>query len=303
MKITVTKGHSPILTAGIMRADVLSKDSLWAYHPVVVRSNDGYAMIYTGKQVGRGIQHYTLLATSTDLMTWRKNGEVLKKGVADEWDSDFTAHGFIVKEKNGYSMLYDGSKNGDWLEEIGLAKSIDLVTWKKHPHNPIYKVDPESWWEWRHVSRCCILNHQGYRYMFYAGHDGTRERIGIARGKSLISLKRIQNEPVLDVGRKGTWDEKSISDPRVIVWNKRFIMLYSGIDRNGVERTGAAISSDLISWRKYRENPILDVSKDGWDKLSASRASLIEMHGKYYLFYSGKSTLFYHIGMAEVHIT
>lgn len=302
MNITVVKRQTPILTAGIMKADLFSADSLWAYHPVVVKYKDGYAMLYTGKRLGIGIAHHTLLATSNDLLLWDKKGEVLKKGTGDAWDSDFTAHGFIYKERHGYAMLYDGSKEGDWLEEIGLAESADMVTWKKHPKNPVFTVDRDSWWEWRHVSRCCIFSHKGFTYLFYAGHDGTRERIGVARGKTLTSLERFQKEPILTVGKKGAWDEKSISDPRVISWKDRFLMFYSGIDRYGIERIGVAISKDLVTWRKYTDNPVLDISKDGWDKVSASRADIRSYDNKLHIFYSGKRNYIYSIGYGEIHI-
>lgn len=303
MKITVTKHPKPILTAGIIQGDLFGKDSLWAYHPVVVKHNGRYLMVYTGKRIGRGIQHYTMLATSSDLITWKKQGDVLEKGSNMVWDSDFTAHGFFWKDRGTFNMLYDGSRTGDWLEEIGLAQSTDTRTWKKYAHNPVFSVNPESWWDWRHVSRCSVIPHKGQTYLFYAGHDGTRERIGIAVGKNCTSLKRMGTEPVLDVGRKGAWDEKSISDPRVISWKDTFLMFYSGIDAQGVERTGAAVSTDLTTWRKYNGNPVLDVSAHGWDSVSASRASVAAFDGKMYLFYSGKRKFFYHVGMAEVHIS
>lgn len=259
-------------------------------------------MIYTGKSMGWGVRHQTVLATSKNLKDWKKAGkEILPAGQKGEWDSDFTAHGFVFGEGKKYSMLYDGSRIGDWLEEIGLAQSSNLRKWEKHRLNPIFGVGTLRW-ERRHVSRCSIFTQRGEYYLYYAGHDGERERIGLARGTSLTRITKRLPDPVLDVGGRGAWDEKSISDPRVVAWKGNYVMFYSGIDAKGIERTGIAQSRDLVHWRKFAGNPILDVTPGGWDAISASRAFPFVDDRKIALFYSGRKNYFYGIGLADVSI-
>lgn len=302
MKVSIIKYPEPIITAGIFRGQLFAPDALWAYHPVVVKKEKTYGMFYTGKSIGLGIRHHTLLATSNNLTDWKKEAStVLPNGEEGEWDSDFTAHGYVFEEEKKFSMLYDGSRTGDWREEIGLAQSRDLVHWVKHVKNPIFRVGIFRW-EKRHVSRCCIYKHEGTYYLYYAGHDGERECIGLATGTSLTKIAKRLSGPVLDVGGRGAWDEKSISDPRVIRWGGKFLMFYSGIDAKGIERTGVATSSDLIGWTKFVGNPILDVTPGGWDAVSASRAFPFTDGKKLFLFYSGRRKLFYSIGLAEVSI-
>lgn len=303
MKISVIKSPKPVLSHSLRNLSFTSKDSLWAYHPVVVEKGKKFYLFYTGKSLGMGISHHLLCAESEDLPVWKKNrAEVLTTGEGKEWDSDFLAHSYVFQDKDRYRMLYDGSRKGNWLEEIGLAESRDLTSWRKDAGNPVFTVDKNSPWDWRHVSRCSIYKKDASYNLFYAGHDGVRERIGLARGKDITKLKRIQDKPVLDVGKEGTWDEKSISDPRVISWNGTYLMFYSGMDANGIERVGAAESKNLIDWQKYRGNPVLDISPGKWDAISASRASLFLSGKKLYIFYSGRKRFFYHIGMAEVEI-
>lgn len=259
-------------------------------------------MMYTGKSIGGGIGHHTLLATSNNLKDWKKEQDtILANGKKGEWDSDFTAHGFVFDGGKTFSMLYDGSKIGDWLEEIGLAQSRDLRHWVKYAENPVFKVGT-SRWEKRHVSRCSIFTQKGEYYLYYAGHDGERERIGLATGKTLTSIAKRLPDPVLDVGGRGAWDEKSISDPRVVAWRGNYVMFYSGIDAKEIERTGAAESRDLIHWKKFAGNPILDVTPGGWDAISASRAFPFVDDSKITLFYSGRKNYFYSIGLADVSI-
>ena len=298
MKFIVVKKDKPVIKNGLRRLDIFSFDSLWAYHPCVVEEKGKYYLFYTGKSIKKGIAHRIGLAVSSDLVRWEKTkNPVLKEGREGEWDSDFVAHSFVFKDSNKFYMLYDGSRRGNWLEEIGLAESRDLVYWEKYAKNPIFKVG-KSWWEKRHVSRCFLFNENSIYYLYYAGHDGQRERIGLAKGKSIFKLKRFE-EPVLDVGKKGSFDEKSISDPRIIKYHGGYLMFYSAVDGKGIERMGVAESSDLVTWKKYAKNPLLDVSSNGWDKISAARGD-VKMFGKdLYLFYSGRRKYFYNIGIVQ----
>ncbi len=296
MKIKIKKIEQPIITH--------NWNSLWVYHPCLVQYKNNFYIVYTGKRIKKGIAHQIGIAKSHDLIHWEKykKNPILKEGERNLWDSDFVAHGYIFNNGKIFYMLYDGSKKGDWLEEIGIAKSRDLIHWEKYQKNPIFKIGSEGW-EKRHVSRACLSHINGLNYLFYAGHDGARERIGIAKGKTIFALQRFLQETVLDVGKRGDWDEKSVSDPRIIRHKNTYLMFYSGIDRWGVERTGAAISRNLTLWKKYAGNPILDVSENSWDKISATRVDIKIINGTYYLFYSGRKNYFYDIGMAKLEIT
>lgn len=302
MKFLIKKNKKPIIENSLQSLKPFKWDSLWAYHPSVIEKDGEYYCIYTGKSLRPGISHNIGIAVSSDLEKWKKlPSPILKLGNKGDWDDDFLAHAYIFKEEQKFYMLYDGSKKGKWLEEIGLAESKDLIHWKKCPKNPIFKIGTE-WWENSHVSRCCVFKENDKYFLYYAGHDGQRERIGFATGKSLTSLKRYSKDPVLSLGKAGEWDGKSVSDPRVIKHKGVYYMFYTGLDKNKIERVGIALSRDLYSWKKYKDNPILDVSKNNWDKISAGRSGFLLVNGKIYIFYSGRKKLLYSIGLAELKI-
>ncbi len=253
-------------------------------------------------RIGMGINDNIGVAISKNLKEWKKMKDpVIRRGKDGDWDSEFLAHCFVFKDRKKFYMLYDGSKKGEWLESIGLAESTNLTEWKKYKDNPIFRVS-KNWWEKRHVSRCCIFKERDLYYLYYAGHDGERERIGMAKGRTLFTLSRFLDDPIIDVGKKNDWDERSISDPRVIKYKDRYLMFYSGIDKKGIERAGLAISKDLFSWKKYKKNPILDVSASSWDKISAARADIKMFSNRLYIFYSGRKNFFYNIGIADLEI-
>lgn len=302
MKFSIKKTKNPIIKPGISKLSFFDWDSLWAYHPCVVVHKKKYYLFYTGKSIGSGIRHNIGVAISDDLKSWQKvKAPILPVGENSNWDSDFVAHCFVFKDGNTFTMLYDGSPKGKWLEEIGIAVSKDLLHWKKYDKNPVFKVGKNAW-DNTHVSRCCVFKKDDTYYLFYAGHDGKRERIGMAKGKSIFTIKRFSDKPVLDVGRKGEWDEQTISDPRVMRYKDVYLMFYSGVDRNSNEQMGLAVSRDLKTWKKYDKNPILTIDQEGRDKVSAARADVKIIDDKLYIFYSGKTNILYSIGLAEMGI-
>lgn len=73
----------------------------------------------------------------------------------DSWVWDFwfadaaTWTGSVVRRPDGrWHMFYTGASvsGAAFVQSIGLATSDDLVTWHKHPDNPVTSADPR-WYE------------------------------------------------------------------------------------------------------------------------------------------------------------
>lgn len=273
------------------------------YHPQIIKKEGKYHMIYSGVRSIKRIcfRHDIGMAVSNDFQDWSrfKKNPIFSPTEKNEWDSDLVAHSYIIEKDGIYYMFYDGSPKGFWHEEIGLATSKDLINWKRYEHNPVLKAG-HSWWDKNHVSRCCIFLNEGKYYMFFAGHDGYCERIGLAVSVNLLNWERAGDEPVLGLGKKDEWDEVHISDPRIVKINDIFLMFYSGYgikgQRGGV---GVAFSKDLMNWQRFEKNPILEVgSSREWDCDEACRADIFKEKEQYYLIYSGRKGLRFRIGLA-----
>lgn len=102
--------------------------------------------------------------------------------------------------------------------------------------------------------------------------------------------------------KKSEWDERSISDPKIMKYKDKYLMFYSGISAQGIEQSGFAVSRDLFVWKKYKNNSILQASENRCDKLSASRADIKVINNRLYIFYSGERKYFYSIDLAELGI-
>lgn len=88
-------------------------------------------------------------------------------------------------------------------------------------------------------------------YLYFAGFDGKREQVGVARSPDQINWE-ISPQPVIPVGEAGAWDERQTSNPCVIydADAARFRMWYQGVDGGGRYRIGYAESADGWTWEK-----------------------------------------------------
>ncbi len=108
---------------------------------------------------------------------------------------------------------------------------------------------------------------------------------------------KYEGNPVLDVGKRGEWDETFIHIDRVIFEGSVYRMWYSG--GWTLERTGHATSPDGVTWTKDRLNPVLDVSPGSWDSKAAHRPYIIFTDSTYKMWYKGDDLSIFRIGYAS----
>jgi ADP-ribose pyrophosphatase YjhB (NUDIX family)/predicted GH43/DUF377 family glycosyl hydrolase len=104
------------------------------------------------------------------------------------------------------------------------------------------------------------------------------------------------NNPVLDVGLDGAWDDTLVGEPRVLRTADGFYMIYAGFDgtQEGGKFSpfygyglGAATSGDGISWEKRGDAPMLSLSGQEFGMLW--HGGVFEQ-GQYITYYSLGST-------------
>ncbi|MFO7447929.1 MAG: hypothetical protein R6W90_16320 [Ignavibacteriaceae bacterium] len=82
-------------------------------------------------------------AVSQDLINWNILPDALIPGLNGEWDDLATWTGSIIRHKSLWYMFYTGVNRAEkgLIQRIGLAISDNLLTWKKHPANPLIEAD------------------------------------------------------------------------------------------------------------------------------------------------------------------
>jgi predicted GH43/DUF377 family glycosyl hydrolase len=96
--------------------------------------------------------------------------------------------------------------------------------------------------------------------------------------------------PVLTAGEKGQWDAAGIERVAVIRLGREDWRMWYAC--TGARRSiGLATSTDGVHWTKHAGNPVLEPA-EAWEEGYLSPTSVLQVNGKFYLYYWGPSHVF-----------
>jgi len=155
--------------------------------------------------------------------------------------------GFVLKEEDIYYMYYlFGTKWTDETEDkvservykIGMATSIDGITWKRDGKRIISNVIDEN--ECQALPTVIKINDRYHMYFSYRNMTGFKNdvkrgyRMGYAYSDDLKNWTRDDKNGGIELSKEG-WDSKMICYPFIFKVAKNIFILYNGNDfgRNG----------------------------------------------------------------------
>ena len=205
---------------------IKSSDNVKIDCPSVFQDHGTWYMTYI-KFDGRGYE--TWLAESDDLLHWKTNGRILSFSDSTDWDANQKAGYTALEDKIwGGSYALQEYKGKHWLSYIGGnvrgyeqgLLSIGIAYTNK---------DPGMVHEWQRVD--------------YPVLKATDPDVRWWENSTLFKSNII-------------WDkEKTLGYPFVMYYNARG----DSLDPNhGAERIGMAVSNDMIHWKRYGDNPVLN---------------------------------------------
>ncbi len=120
--------------------------------------------------------------------------DALAPGPRGTWDDLATWTGSVIEHDGRWYMLYTGISRADdgLIQRIGLAVSDDLMTWRKHPGNPVIEADGR-WYElldlasWRDQSWRDPWLFRGYRDGAFHVLITARAAAGAADGRGVVA--------------------------------------------------------------------------------------------------------------------
>ncbi len=253
-------------------------------HPSALFSGDTYHLWYVREQES---QRSICYAQSANGVTWETypGNPVLSDGTGEAWDGAFVSQPSVLYDGTGYHMWYAGYDGTSM--RIGYATSADGVVWNKHAGNPVLEVGTNGAWDDAGVSSPSVL-HDGTQYhMWYSGYDGTTMRIGYATSADGVVWNQHAENPRLDVGTSGAWDDAGVSSPDVLYDGWAYHVWYAGYDGTSM-RIGYATSMNGVVWNKHSQNPVLDVGASGsLDEVGVSSPSVLYNGIRHCMFYAG----------------
>ena len=273
--------------------------------PFVFRHDGRFYMSYVGFD-GTGYQ--TGLASSSDLITWRREGLILPRDPSSPITRYNAALTWILRENDvfgpGNLKMVHGRFLGAYhayprpgYEEgpavIGLCWSRDLRHWEVEP--PCLLPQDGAEWERAGLYKACILEHHGLFHIFYNAKNRPtdwREQTGVATSRDLKTWVRSPENPLLRNGPAGNYDERFASDPCVLRYKTQWVVFYYGLDSKGVARDLLALSPDLVRARKCAGELVAPGPEGSVDSTYAHKPSIIAHRGTFYHFYCAVSKTF-----------
>lgn len=225
--------------------------------------------------------------------SWIKyyNNPIFKPGAVGSWE-ELSADCFTIGYyQNKYWMWYVGTP-ADLTCQIGLATSLDGVTWTRHPQNPILRLGPTGSWD----STILICQHilfdqsRGQFEMWYVGGNPAGVfGVGYATSTDGANWTKYAGNPILTVTEP--WEGTLIEGQTLLKVNGVYKMWYGGLALGSdVSHIGYAESTDGIHWVKHTGNPIISPAGGDplpWDGYSVDTPDVYFDGTTYHMYYRG----------------
>ncbi|MEL6349839.1 MAG: hypothetical protein AAFV53_42445, partial [Myxococcota bacterium] len=173
------------------------------FSPVVWKDGETYTMAYAGQQsVNAGLTSIGL-ATSTDGITWERQGQIQESGGQGDstWDGLAAVPASVEVISDGVIRLwYAGDDEDRW--RIGALISEDGgKSWRRDGADPLFSPGAAGDWDDDGVRHPFVLRDETGQHLWYAGDDGDIQRIGYAFRSDDDSPWQRSAEPVTDEPR------------------------------------------------------------------------------------------------------
>lgn len=270
--------------------------------PFVFRHGKSFYMTYVGFD-GNGYQ--TGLASSSNLVDWKKEGLIIRRdpgnpvirhNAALTWilrENDVFSAGELKKVGERYLGVYHAYPQPGYEEGpavIGLCWSRDLLNWELE--KPCLRAEDGGPWERGGLYKACVVEDAGTYYLFYNAKDRAakwKEQTGFATSTDLKTWIRCSGNPVIRNGPPGSPDEIFASDPCVLRYRDQWAIFYYGLDGSHVARDLLALTRDFRQVTKCDE-VLIDVGPSGSvDSKYAHKPSVVFHEGVLYHFYCAVS--------------
>ena len=155
------------------------------------------------------------------------------------------------------------------MKSLGYATSPDGVRWTRHPGNPVFD---RLWTE-----DVFVLKHEGVYQMFAEGTNDVAHRLTSADGlrwedQGRLDIRTRSGAP-LSAGAYGT--------PTVWVEGGTFYLYYERDDKG----IWLATSKDLRVWTNVRDEPVIALGPDAYDRHAVALNQVVRYRGRYYGVY------------------
>lgn len=262
--------------------------------PQVIQFNGRYLMYYSLPPYGDGRKDDSWaigIATSSDLTSWAKIGEVLPEM---EYEAKGICAPGAVVHRGKVHLFYQTYGNGA-RDSICHASSADGINFTRDTSNPVFH--PEGKWTNGRAIDAEVLIKGSTAFLYFATRDpaGKIQKLGVATASSKSDFGRSAWHQASEdsiLAPLLPWEGECIEAPSVIRQGQELVMFYAGAYNNWPQQIGIAVSKDGLHWRRASDLPFLANGKPGeWNSSESGHPNIFrDRDGRTYLFFQGNRT-------------
>jgi predicted GH43/DUF377 family glycosyl hydrolase len=267
--ILFTENHEPRWdSTNIAGTWILKSDDLFE-RPTLRKFAGRYWMIYHSypqKGYEAGPAEIGLAwCEDEDLLSWQRlEKPILSWKEGSDWEKGGLYKASLIEDKGIFYMFYN-AKDSDqwpWTEQIGVACSTDMVSWKRSSMNPVVKVTTNAW-DSQFVADPFVVRDGNMWVMFFYGFNGINAQEGIAFSKNLTKWDK-HDQPILFKGIEGTIDEIHAHKPALVWKDDCLYHFYCAVRRH--HETDISENIDLTgnNTSEYRCISVATSKGEGW---------------------------------------
>ncbi len=181
---------------------------------------------------------YEGVAASEDGLTWKRAKEQYILSVHEpdvgEWEKHCIYQPWLVEHEGRFYNFYNAKHMPDWIEQMGLAVSEDLMNWKRYAGNPIVRVVNGGYDE-QFCSDGKVFRDGDHWVMFYFGVGRGGAHVMVAFSRDLEHWTA-HPEPLYKAGGHPGGLDKEYAHKISLVYNPKdrtFYLYYCACGKKG----------------------------------------------------------------------
>lgn len=228
------------------------------------------------------------IAESTDLLNWRKIGELRPEQECER--NGLCAPGAQIIGGRVH-LFYQTYGNGS-RDAICHAVSDDGLTFTRDASNPVFR--PTGAWNSGRAIDAEAFQNGGRLLLYFATRDpaGKVQMLGVAGADTNSDFSRttwtqLSDSPILKP--ELPWEKQCIEAPSVLRRGGRLYLFYAGGYNNDPQQIGVAISGDGLRWTRLMHEPFLTNGGPGeWNSSESGHPGVFaDDDGRTWLFFQG----------------
>lgn len=209
--------------------------------PRVLKKKDGRFWTLYGAYARLGYESdpgYEGVASSKDGLIWQraKNQYILSvhEPEVGNWEKDCIYQPWLVEYDGCFYNFYNAKHMPDWIEQMGIATSNDLMNWKRYEGNPVIRVRQGGYDE-KFCSDGKVFRDGDHWVMFYFGVNQEGAHIMVAFSRDLLHWTS-DPKPLYKAGGHPGGLDKQFAHKISLVYNKSndtFYLYYCAVGNRG----------------------------------------------------------------------